>query len=84
VQQEKQLLQSRYSELNTGFTWAINLATALGVALLFVIALLLTRKRQAAPPPPPPPQTSPPTSVKVAVVLENAAERLVKWPATQE
>jgi hypothetical protein len=54
AQQEKALLQSRYSELNTGFTWAVNMATALGVALLFIIALFLTRRRYAAPPPAPP------------------------------
>jgi len=39
-------LQSRYSELNAGFTLAVNAATALGVALLFVLALFLTRKRR--------------------------------------
>jgi len=77
VQQEKALLQSRYSELNTGFTWAVNMATALGVALLFVIALFLTRKRYAAPPSPAP------QTVKTAVVLQHR-ETLIKRPATAE
>nr|NAZ34096.1 hypothetical protein [Pyrobaculum sp.] len=83
AQQEKALLQSRYSELNTGFTWAVNMATALGVALLFIIALFLTRKRYAAPPPAP---QTPPATVKTAVVLQQQEPReaLVRWPATSE
>jgi len=83
AQQEKALLQSRYSELNTGFTWAVNMATALGIALLFVIALFLTRKRYTAPPPA---AQTPPATVKSAVVLqpEQPKETTVKWPATSE
>jgi chaperonin cofactor prefoldin len=85
AQQEKALLQSRYSELDTGFKWAVNMATALGVALLFVIALFLTRKRYAAPLTPA--TQTPPATVKTAVVLQQQQEpreALVRWPATAE
>jgi predicted nuclease with TOPRIM domain len=86
VQQEKALLQSRYSELDTGFKWAVNTATALGVALLFVIALFLTRRRYAALPSPAP--QTPPAAVKTAVVLQQQQgpreEVLIKWPPTAE
>lgn len=76
--QEKAVLQSRYSELNTGFTWAINIATALAVALLFVIALVATRKRQTPP-------TTPQTQIKTIVVKpEGVKEELVRWPTTRE
>jgi hypothetical protein len=60
------------------------MATALGVALLFVIALFLTRKRYAAPPSPAP--QTPPATVRTAVVLQQQEPRktLIKWPATSE
>jgi hypothetical protein len=61
------------------------MATALGVALLFVIALFLTRKRYAAPTSPAP--QTPPAAVKTAVILQQQQEprkTLIKWPATSE
>jgi hypothetical protein len=61
------------------------MATALGVAFLFVIALFLTRKRYAAAPSPA--TQTPPATVKTAVVLQQQQEpreTLIKWPATSE